>query len=49
MIFLFLCISGIDKARGPYVALATVLCGPSHDLGITQCKKGKHFASEIQG
>jgi hypothetical protein len=28
-------------ARGPDVALATILCGPSHDLGISQCGKGK--------
>jgi hypothetical protein len=25
------------------VALATLLCGPTHDLGISQCKKGKNF------
>jgi hypothetical protein len=26
-----------------YVALATFLCGPSHDLGISQYEMGKHF------
>jgi hypothetical protein len=24
-------------------ALATFMCGPSHDLGISQSEKGKHF------
>jgi hypothetical protein len=29
-------------ARGPQVALANFLCGPLHDLGISQCEKGKN-------
>jgi hypothetical protein len=30
-------------ARGPHVTLATFFCGPSHDLGISQCGKGNNF------
>jgi hypothetical protein len=28
-------------ARGSHVALATFSCGPSYDLVISQCEKGK--------
>jgi hypothetical protein len=27
---------------GPHVTLATFLCCPSHDLGISHCKKGRN-------
>jgi hypothetical protein len=33
----------LPAARRPHVALATFLCDPSHDLGISQCKKYKTF------
>jgi hypothetical protein len=30
-------------ALGSHVALATFLCSPSHDLGFSQCEKGKNI------
>jgi hypothetical protein len=29
-------------ARGSHVALVTFICGQSHDLGISQCKKDEN-------
>jgi hypothetical protein len=31
------------EARGQHMALAAVVCGPSRDLGVSQCKKGRNF------
>lgn len=32
---------------GPHVALTAIFCAPSHDLGISQCVKGKPMLLRI--
>jgi hypothetical protein len=35
-------ITGVGNLQNVCVAVMTILCGPSHVLAISQCKKGKN-------